>query len=68
MYKYILILLFLFSPCVLQSTPTYVPMSARTFDLDVEDICSYQKSTNDLKYVEPSEKIMHVKKLYSQLI
>ena len=56
MYKYILILLFLFSPCVSQSTPTYAPMSARTFDLDVEDICSYQKSTNDLKYVEPCEK------------
>ena len=57
MYKYILILLFLFFPIISQTTPTtYAPMSVRTFDLDVEDICSYQKSTNDFKYVEPCEK------------
>ena len=57
MYKYILILLFLFFPIISQTSPTtYAPMSVRTFDLDVEDICSYQKSTNDFKYVEPCEK------------
>jgi len=57
MYKYILILLFLFFPIISQTPPsTYAPMSVRAFDLDVEDICSYQKSTNDFKYVEPCEK------------
>ena len=57
MYKYILILLFLFFPIISQTSPTaYAPMSVRTFDLDIEDICSYQKSTNDFKYVEPCEK------------
>ena len=57
MYKYILILLFLFFPIISQTPPTtYAPMSVRTFDLDIEDICSYQKSANDFKYVEPCER------------
>ena len=57
MYKCILILIFLFFSIISQTlSTTYAPMSVRTFDLDVEDICSYQKSTNDFKYVEPCEK------------
>ena len=53
MYNYILILLFLFSPSI---SLTYAPMSARTFELDVEDICSYQNTGSDFVYVEPCEK------------
>ena len=57
MYKCILILIFLFFPIISQTPPTtYAPMSVRTFDLDIEDICSYQKSANDFKYVEPCER------------
>ena len=57
MYKCILILIFLFFSIISQTLSTiYAPMSVRTFDLDIEDICSYQKSTNDFKYVEPCEK------------
>ena len=53
MFKYILILLLLFSPSI---SRTYAPMSARTFELDVEDICSYQNTGSDFEYVEPCEK------------
>ena len=57
MYKCILILIFLFFPIISQTPPSiYAPMSVRAFDLDVEDICSYQKSANDFKYVEPCER------------
>ena len=53
MYKYILILLCLFSPNISQ---ILAPMSARTFELNVEDICLYQISNSEFIYVEPCEK------------
>ena len=53
MYKYILILICLFSPNISQ---IYAPMSARTFELNVEDICSYQIGNSEFVYVEPCEK------------
>ena len=53
MYKYILILLCLFSPNI---SVIYAPMSARTFEVNIEDICSYQISNSDIMYVEPCEK------------
>jgi len=53
MYKYILILLCLFSPNI---SVMYAPMSARTFEVNIEDICSYQISNSDIMYVEPCEK------------
>ena len=53
MYKYILILLCLFSPNI---SVMYAPMSARTFEVNIEDICVYQNSNSDIMYVEPCEK------------
>ena len=53
MYKFFLILLSLFSPSISQ---IYAPMSTRTFEFQVDDICGYQKSSNDFIYVEPCEK------------
>ena len=53
MYKYILIIF-----CLLSSNKSeiFAPMSARTFELNVEDICSYQISNSEFIYVEPCEK------------
>lgn len=53
MYKYFLIVLSLFSPSI---SEIYAPMSTRTFDFQVDDICKYQKSSDDFMYVEPCEK------------
>ena len=53
MYKYIKIFLFFFSPAFSQ---IYAPMSSRTFELIVDDICSYKLSNSDFIYVEPCEK------------
>ena len=53
MYKYILILLFLSSHIKSQ---TFAPMSARSFEFNVDDICAYQNSNSDFLYVEPCEK------------
>ena len=53
MYKYFLIVLSLFSPSI---SEIYAPMSTRTFDFQVDDICGYQKSSDDFMYVEPCEK------------
>ena len=53
MYKYILILLCLFSPNI---SSIYAPMSAKSFEFDVEDICAYQNINSDFMYVEPCEK------------
>ena len=53
MYKYILILLFLSSHIKSQ---TFAPMSTRSFEFNVDDICAYQNSNSDFLYVEPCEK------------
>ena len=53
MYKFFFFLLSLFSPSISQ---IYAPMSTRTFEFQVDDICEYQKSSNDFIYVEPCEK------------
>ena len=53
MRNLLLITLGLFSQYLSQ---LYAPMSIRTFEFQVDDICSYQKSSNDFKYVEPCEK------------
>ena len=54
MNKYTLIyLLCLFAPSI---SFTYAPMSKRTFEFDVEDICRYDDSNNIFRYVEPCEK------------
>ena len=54
MNKYILIyLLCLFSSSFSQR---YAPMSKKTFEFEVEDICKYYDSSNDFTYVEPCEK------------
>ena len=48
MYKYILIIF-----CLLSSNKSeiFAPMSARTFELNVEDICSYQICNSEFIYV-----------------
>lgn len=53
MFEFFLIISSLFFPSFSQ---IYAPMSTRTFEFIVEDICSYQKSSNDFIYVEPCEK------------
>ena len=52
MNKYILILLCLFSSSFSQR---YAPMSKKTFEFEVEDICKYN-DINGFTYVEPCEK------------
>ena len=54
MYKFTLILLCLFSSSFSQGV--YAPMSLRNFEFPVDDICHYQKTADDFKYVEPCEK------------
>ena len=53
MYKFILILICLFSPSFSQ---VLAPMSLRNFEFPVDDICYYQKTSDDFIYVEPCEK------------
>ena len=53
MYKFTLILLCLFSPSF---SNVYAPMSLRNFEFPVDDICQYQKTSDDFIYVEPCEK------------
>ena len=53
MKKYFLILISLISPSFSQ---VLAPMSKRSFDFLVEDICAHSNSNNDFTYVEPCEK------------
>ena len=54
MYKFTLILLCIFSLSFSQGV--YAPMSLRNFEFPVDDICHYQKTSDDFIYVEPCEK------------
>ena len=49
----LLVIINLISPFI---TQIYAPMSKKTFEFDVEDICLYQNSDSDYIYVEPCEK------------
>jgi len=53
MKKYIFILISLITPSFSQ---VLAPMSKRSFEFLVEDICSYSNINNDFTYVEPCEK------------
>ena len=51
MYIYLIIIVYLISPI----SQIYAPMSSKTFEFDIEDICSYQNRGSDYIYVEPCE-------------
>ena len=57
MNKYILVFLFLFSSTHL----TYISMSQKEFNLDVDDMCYYYESESNNKYVKPCEKDFYCK-------
>jgi hypothetical protein len=66
MHKFVLFLLFSFSPIysfIIFNSPLYAPMSKRTFEFDVENICSYTKP--DFIYVKPCEKYHKCEILFS---
>ena len=62
MHKLFLIVLCLFSPSL---SSIYAPMSTRTFDFQVDDICKYHKTSTDFIYVEPCEKDHSCESIYS---
>ena len=62
MNKLLLIALCFFSPSL---SSIYAPMSTRTFDFQVDDICKYQKTSTDFIYVEPCEKDYSCESIYS---
>ena len=55
MYIYLIIIVYLISPSISSISQIYAPMSSKTFEFDIEDICSYQNRGSDYIYVEPCE-------------
>ena len=64
----ILILLFFIYLLIPSKSQIYAPMSKKTFEFDVEDICFYQERGSDYKYVEPCEKGYSCEDLTQSLI